>query len=187
MTVGELLLQGYKKRRLPLFEERNKKEVARTQKIISSYAGQKVVFLCEQDQFYRDQYGVMVAIQQKFHSAPLRAQEKLIFNQDHYNVAIHVRRGDIMADPNNPNLQMRYIPNEYFITVLQQVLEKVQSERPKHVYFFSQGKPEDYPEFHGIKNLHWCLDMGAQESFLHMVHADMLITSKSSFSYNRPC
>ena len=27
------------------------------------------------------------------------------------------------------------------------------------------------------------MDMGAQASFLHMVYADVLITSKSSFSY----
>lgn len=183
MKVSDLVGQGYKKRRLPLFDENNPKEVDLVQRIIRSYAGQKVVLVCEQDQFYQDQYGVMDDIQQKFHSAPVRAQEHLRFDNTHYNIAIHVRRGDIMVDPNNPNLRMRYISNEYFIDVLKQVLEKVQTDKPKHVYFFSQGKPEDYPEFQEVDNLHWCLDMGAQESFLHMVYADVLITSKSSFSY----
>ena len=45
------------------------------------------------------------------------------------------------------------------------------------------GIPEGYLEFAKYKNLHWCMDMGAQESFLHMAYADLLITSKSSFSY----
>ena len=48
---------------------------------------------------------------------------------------------------------------------------------------FSQGKKEDFLEFTEFQNIHFCLDMGAQESFLHMVYADVLITSKSSFSY----
>ena len=59
----------------------------------------------------------------------------------------------------------------------------IKNNKEKHIYFFSQGIPEDYPEFKVFENLHWCLDMNAQESFLHMVYADLLITSKSSFSY----
>ena len=48
---------------------------------------------------------------------------------------------------------------------------------------FSQGNEENFFEFNEFPNIHFCLDMGAQESFLHMVYADALITSKSSFSY----
>lgn len=42
-------------------------------------------------------------------------QEKRSFNlfKDNFNVAIHVRRGDIMTDSNNPNLVMRYLSNDY--------------------------------------------------------------------------
>ena len=181
--VNELLKKGYKKRRLPLFKEGNLKEVERIKKIISYYSGCKVVLICEQDQFYRNQYGVMPDIQAKFFKAPARKEDQLIFDKTHTNIAIHVRRGDILEDPNNPNLQMRYIANDYFKKVLDQVLEKLKTNNPIHIYFFSQGKPEDYPEFKEYQNLHWCLDMGAQESFLHMVYADVLITSKSSFSY----
>ena len=88
-----------------------------------------------------------------------------------------------MADPNNPNLVMRFLSNDYFEKVLKQVIENIQTTKPVHIYFFSQGKPEDYPEFAAYPNLHWCLDMNAQDSFLHFVYADLLITSKSSFSY----
>ena len=88
-----------------------------------------------------------------------------------------------MLDPHNPKLAIRYLSNDYFEKVLRQVLENIKTEKPIHVYFFSQGKPEDYPEFANYPNLHWCLDMNAQDSFLHFVYADLLITSKSSFSY----
>lgn len=182
-TVAELKNKGYKTRRLPLFDENNKKEVELNKKIIQSYAGEKVVFIAEQDQFYRNQYGVMDELKKKFYSAPARKNDHLIYSPDNFNIAIHVRRGDIMADPSNPNLAMRYLSNDYFEKVLEQVVTNLHTAKPIHIYFFSQGKPEDYPEFAKYKNLHWCLDMNAQESFLHFVYADLLITSKSSFSY----
>ncbi|WP_195500721.1 O-fucosyltransferase family protein [Bacteroides clarus] len=183
VKVEELKRQGIKIRKLPLFTDGNTIEFALNKAIIQSYANEKVVFIAEQDQFYKAQYGVMEELKQKFHSAPARKNEKLIYNKDHFNIAIHVRRGDIMLDPSNPNLVMRYLSNDYFEKVLKQVTENLQANKPIHIYFFSQGKPEDYPEFAQYPNLHWCLDMNAQESFLHFAYADLLITSKSSFSY----
>ena len=179
----DLKKQGYKIRKLPLFNEKNDKEVRLNKLIIQSYAGEHVVFVAEQDQFYRNQFGVMADIQKKFYNAPARQNDRLIYSPDNFNIAIHVRRGDIMADPTNPNLAMRYLSNDYFEKVLRQVVENIKTEKPLHIYFFSQGKPEDYPEFANYPNLHWCLDMDAQSSFLHFVYADLLITSKSSFSY----
>lgn len=182
-TVRDLKVQGYKTRKLPLFNENNTIERELNRKIIQSYAGKKVVFIAEQDQFYRDQYGVMDELKQKFYQAPARKKDHLIYSSENFNIAIHVRRGDIMADPTNPNLLMRYLSNDYFEKVLCQVLENIHTTKPIHIYFFSQGKPEDYPEFEHFPNLHWCLYMNAQDSFLHFVYADLLIASKSSFSY----
>lgn len=184
-TIPELKHNGWMVRRIPIFRENDPDDFNLMKKIMSSYSGKKVVFHCEQDQFYADQYGVMDEIQEKFLNAPSRANDKIIYDRSNFNIAIHVRRGDIMADPNNPNLVMRYLSNDYFEKVLSQVYQHFSEsqKKPIHIYFFSQGSPEDYPEFTKYSNLHWCLDMGAQDSFLHMVYADVLITSKSSFSY----
>ena len=116
--VSELKRQGYKIRRLPLFSEENADEIQLNRQIIQSYTGKKVVFMAEQDQFYKDQYGIMEDIQRKFYTAPARKDNHLIYSKNHFNIAIHVRRGDIMADPNNPNLTMRYLSNDYFEKVL---------------------------------------------------------------------
>lgn len=182
-TVAELKSKGYKIRRLPLFNENNKKEVELNKNIIQSYAGKKIIFIAEQDQFYKAQYGVMENLKQKFYSAPARQSDHLIYSKNHFNIAIHVRRGDIMVDPSNPNLTMRYLSNDYFEKVLKQVIDNIKNSKPIHIYFFSQGTPADYPEFSTFQNLHWCLDMNVQDSFLHLTYADLLITSKSSFSY----
>ena len=184
-TINQLKNKGYKIVRIQKFDEDNSVECQRIQDIIRSYSGKKVVFLAEQDQFYRDQYGVMEDIKSKFYSAPARKQDKLIYQEDNFNVAIHVRRGDIMEhfEYAGENVTMRFQSNQYFMQALKTALDYLKDKDNIHIYLFSQGKKEDYPEFSTIPNLHFCLDMGAQESFLHMVYADALITSKSSFSY----
>lgn len=182
ISVVKLKQQGWKVRRIPLFMEEQSETIKLVKRIMSSYSGQKVVFIAEQDQFYKDQYGVIEDLREKFYSAPSRKSDHLMYSKDHLNIAIHVRRGDIMT---GLNFQMRILSNDYFEKVLNQVYKfiSVNQSRPIHIYFFSQGKPENYPEFAEYENLHWCLDMNAQASFLHMVYADVLITSKSGFSY----
>lgn len=182
-SVPELKRKGYRLRRLPQFSEDDSASIEMVKSIIASYQGKKIIFWPPQDHFYKEQYGVMKEIQEKFYNAPARKQDKLIYSNAHINIAIHVRRGDIMVDPQNPNLAMRYQNNDYFEKVLKQVVNTIGNVKPIHIYLFSQGKPEDYPEFAAYPHLHWCLDMTARDSFLHMVFADILITSKSSFSY----
>lgn len=183
ITVKELKVNGYKTRRLPLFREDHPREVQLQRDIITSYSGRKVVFVAEQDQSYKNQYGVMDDIQWKFYNASSRKNDNLLYDSNYYNIAVHARRGDIMSNPNNPNFKMRILSNQYFFNALKGALELVKTDKEVHIYFFSQGTSADFPEFDEFKNLHWCFDMIAQQSFLHMVYADLLITSKSSFSY----
>lgn len=177
--------EGYKKRLLPLFDEYNNKEVNLVKAIISSYYGKKIVFVAEQDQFYRDQFGVITEIQDKFYSTKARTDDKLLYSSNYFNIAIHVRRGDIVAGQinRNENLLMRWQTNEYFETVLTNVVQTIKPAKPIAIYLFSQGVKEDFKDFDKFENLNLCLDMGAKDSFLHMVYADLIITSKSSFSY----
>lgn len=184
VLLDNLVKQGYKVRRLPKFEENNIESLALIKQIIASYIGKKVVFVAEQDQSYQAQYGVMNVIKDKFYCSSHRLQERLQYNSNNYNIAIHIRRGDIMSDPNNPNLAMRFLANDYYEKILQQIIKRVTTPKAIHIYLFSQGSPKDYAEFEKFDNLHWCLDMSPQDSFAHMVFADLLITSKSSFSYN---
>jgi len=185
IAVTDLIKNGYKIVRLPLFDEFNENEIALQKKIIASYSKQKVVFIAEQDQGYKDQFGVMQAIKQKFHTAPARKNDQLIYDDTSFNIAIQVRRGDIVMgqENKNPNLQMRWQSNDYFEKVLRTVEDNIKTTQPIAIYLFSQGGISDFPEFQQFENLHFCLDMNVQDSFLNLVKADLLITSKSSFSY----
>ncbi|MBS6921961.1 MAG: hypothetical protein KH186_00235 [Lachnospiraceae bacterium] len=183
--LSELEHNGYKTVRIQKFDENNHREWGRIEHIISSYAGKKIVFLAEQDQFYHDQFGVMEEMKEKFYSASARRKDQLIFDKEAYNIALHVRRGDIMEnfEKADSNVAMRYQGNDYFLQALKTAIECLKDKKNVQIYLFSQGKKTDFSEFNGIDNLHLCLDMSAQDSFLHMVYADALITSKSSFSY----
>lgn len=185
ISVAALVKQGFKKVSIPLFDETNQEEIDLIKKIINSYQDKKVVFVAEQDQFYADQFGVIDDLKRKFYGASDRKNDKLIYSPEHFNIAIHVRRGDISVGQlnKNPNLLLRWQDNDYFKNVLFRVLESINTTKPVSIYLFSQGNKKDFVDFEQFENLHFCLDMDAQESFLHMVYADLLITSKSSFSY----
>jgi len=185
VNVDDLVKNGYKKVLLPLFDEFNLQEIEIQKKIISSYSHTKVVFVAEQDQGYRNQFGVMENLKQKFYNAQSRIEDCFFFDHRFLNVAVHVRRGDIVIGQHNknPNLLLRWQGIDYFINVLRNVLSELKTEKPIAIYLFSQGEIEEFSEFAQFENIHFCLDWNAMDSFLHMVYSDILITSKSSFSY----
>jgi hypothetical protein len=186
IEVGKLIKEeGYRRVLLPLFDETKPEELALIKKIVSSYSDQKVVFVAEQDQPYKEQCGMVDVLKTKFYNAKARQNDRLIFSNEHFNIAIHVRRGDILVGQNNvnANLLMRWQDNDFFEKVLVQVIDNIRPAKPIAIYLFSQGELKDFDSFKKNESIHFCLDMGAKDSFLHMVFADLLITSKSSFSY----
>jgi hypothetical protein len=185
--VNELKKEGYKIRKLPLFNEYSQQEISLIRKIIQSYAGKKTVFLAEQDQFYHDQFGVMEDIKRKFNQAMAREKDKTVYNPAHFNIAVHVRRTVVIdgkITEENAEIQAkRWLSNDYYEKVLRQVVENIHISKSLDIYLFSTGKPDEFAEFSKYGNVHFCSDMNEYESFLHLIRADLLITSKSSFSY----
>lgn len=185
--VTGLKKQGYKIRKLPLFNERKTNEILLNKQIIQSYAGKKVVFVAEQDQSYKDQYGVMEDIQRKFYTAPARKYDHPTYSKSKFNIAIHVRRTVFIEgkkiEESDKIKALRWLSNDYYEKVLRQVLENINVSKPIAIWIFSTGKAEDFKEFSKYGEVHFCSDMDEYQSFAHLVFADLLITSKSSFSY----
>lgn len=184
MAIKDLLKKNrYKKRKLPLFT--NDVEMNVNKKIITSYSGQNVIFIAEQDQPYYDQIGIIENIKSKFNKAKSRKYDKLIYTEENYNIAMHIRRGDIMLDGLDAKsvYKMRFQNNNYYVNILENVISNNQLNKPIYVYIFSQGKEDDFSEFINFDNVKFCLNMDQYSSFIHLVNADLLITSKSGFSY----
>jgi hypothetical protein len=185
--IGELREEGYKVRKLPLFNEYKQQEVSLIKEIIRSYAGKKVVFLAEQDQFYHDQFGVMDDIKRKINRAAAREKDKIVYEPSHFNIAVHVRRTVVIdgriTEENEEVRAKRWLSNDYYEKVLRQALGNIHVSKPLAVYLFSTGKPDEFAEFSKYGNVHFCSEMDEYASFVHLIRADLLITSKSSFSY----
>lgn len=185
-SVTELLNNGYKLLRIPFYDNGDRYPIIKN--IIDSYSGKKVVLQTELDQFYKNQYEIIPYIKNKFENAKesrlTKHQEDLIFDKEETNIAVHIRRGDITAGQSTgeQTLTKRWLDRDYYKKVLDYIVNNIKPEKPLHIYIFSQGN-EDYSDFEKYGKVTSCLDMPAMESFIHMVRADILVTSKSSFSY----
>ncbi len=187
VKVEELAKNGFKIRMLPLFGWNNFDEFELNKLIIRSYTGKKVIFVAEQDQYYMQQYGVAQDIKRKFNQAKSRVNDKIEYNSENFNIAVHVRRtviidGKVILEDEAAQ-SLRWLSNDYYEKVLKQVLDNVNISKPICIYIFSTGKAEEFKEFSKYGDVRFCSDMNEYDSFLHLVKADLLITSKSSFSY----
>lgn len=176
---------SFKKIKLPLFNSEKKEDVSLVEAIIQSYKNERVLFLLAQDQGYMMQCDTYADLSAKFFAATARKEDKFFYNKSNFNIAVHIRRGDVaaMKKSGEANWEERWLNNEYYTTVLSSVLATLGDTKNIQVYLFSQGTKEDFPEFDQFSNINYCLDVNAYDSFLHMVYANVLISSKSSFSY----
>ncbi len=208
ISVQELKKQGYKIKMLPCFNtdvlsdndvltdnndgkkySQSKNETLEIiKKIIKSYAGQKIIFSVYLDQSYRNQYEEIEYIKSRFESAEAREADKLIFDKDQINIAVHIRRGDIVSGQTTgqKTLTKRWLDMDYYENVVSRLTEQIKSKYPEknyRIYLFSEGKADEYRSFEKYGEVTFCFDMSAMDSFLHMTRADYLVLSKSSFSY----
>lgn len=186
-TVCELRKQGYILRQLPFFREDDEKEMNLVHRIMSSYSGKKVIFWPPQNHPYFDQYPVGEELRRRFMSSPSRKSDRIVYDSSMFNIAIHVRRTVIIEGKyikeSDESRKRRWLSNDYYERVLMQVLNHIHPLKPIAIYIFSTGKAEEFEEFKKNGEVHFCTDMDEYQSFAHLVFADLLITSKSSFSY----
>lgn len=179
--------EGYKVVRLPQFDYGDEWQVSKIKQIVNSYSKSKVVFLCEQDQFLKDLYLVSADLQNKFRNASSRKFDRLQYDNQHFNIAVHVRRTVVIdgkkIEEDEEARAMRWLSNDYYERVLKTVLQTINPGKPIAIWLFSTGKAEEFSEFAKYGDVHFCNDMDEYMSFAHLIYSDLLITSKSSFSY----
>jgi hypothetical protein len=100
------------------------------------------------------------------------------------NVAVHLRRGEIarMAAEKAGNWQERYVPEEWFVKIMDSIVDACQSKQLVfHIY--SEGNLSNFPMIAARKDVEFHLDLSEQETILSMARADVLVMSPSGFSY----
>lgn len=178
----------YKKRRLPYFKYGKEEETREICDIIYSYAGKKVVFFLELDQFCDFQHEAGEDFRRLFMNAKARNTDPKIYQDDNLSIALHIRRGDIANEQGCvlEKHRQRWLDNVYYIKVVEQIMEMLPEAEKKRIkiYLFSQGTIKDFQDFEIFENISYCLEYTAQDTFAALTKADILVTGKSSFSYN---
>jgi hypothetical protein len=118
------------------------------------------------------------------------------YDGDHTNVAVHIRRcsthkniditshhggTDIKNTPTDllHTVSQRFLPDSYYLSIINEI-RSIYKNAIFHIY--SEGKEEDFSNFSDRDTvLH--INESVIDSFSALVHADILITSPSSFSY----
>jgi hypothetical protein len=106
------------------------------------------------------------------------------FSKEYLNVSIHIRRPNIVdervlgADISSCN---RYTDDTYYLNIINKLRISI-NDTPIRFHIYSQGNEE---QFHLYKSddtiIH--LNESIQDTFLGFVYADVLVLSRSSFSY----
>lgn len=104
-------------------------------------------------------------------------KNKNVFNNNKINIAVHIRRGDVSDIINKE----RYLPDKYYLNIINIIINKYKDKQLLfHIY--SEGKIEDFEIY---KNADTKLHINEDicKTFIQLVAADILVMSKSSFSY----
>lgn len=96
--------------------------------------------------------------------------------REHPRAVVHIRRGDI----GRPEYAHRYLNNAYFIDLIERVQRAL--PRVEVVIHSERDSPETFDDFIELGCV-LKLDSTLEEAWRDMILADILILSKSSFSY----
>jgi hypothetical protein len=116
----------------------------------------------------------------------LACKSSLVFNTAEYNVAVHIRTGDVKLHVGNV---------DYFINMIQSTVRTHLSHMPVHIYYIGQfgvsdnthamteSPTEDWSFLNTLHVNTSFYNPDEQTALHHFIHADMTIITGSSFPY----
>ncbi len=117
----------------------------------------------------------------------------LVFNPNNLNIAIHIRRGDLLPGRQFSDLSSRMLPDAWYLKILDIIIRH--SNKKIAIHIFSEGKEGKYLSENGTP-FSWKayfqdtpheitehIDTNFIDTFHHLLNADVLIGSKSGMSH----
>jgi hypothetical protein len=100
------------------------------------------------------------------------------FNDENLNIAIHIRR----PNPHDVRIEGTDTPDDIYVKMIETFRSTYRSNAPLfHIY--SQGNLEEFQTKFAGKDIIFHINESIEDTFTSMVLADILMTSRSSFSY----
>ena len=161
---------------------------------IQRHPGENIAFKISNNRFGDYEYG---STRDWFIKAYAQAREHfpipLIFDPKKTNIAVHIRRGDLLPGRQFSDLSLRMLPDAWYLEILNTILNNVSGSVSIHIY--SEGKDGQYHSETGTPfswkehfqdsghEIHEHIDSDFMGTFHHLLHADILIGSKSGMSH----
>ena len=115
--------------------------------------------------------------------------QQQVKREPNLQVAVHIRRGDVKSDNS-----MRFVPQEYYLEKIQKIREM---DPQAEIRVFTEAtysltkdeskivKEKDQEDFSKFRDLgcKMMIDTDIQEAWQYMIHADVFLMAKSSFSW----
>ncbi|QWD64301.1 hypothetical protein [Polynucleobacter sp. MWH-UH2A] len=117
----------------------------------------------------------------------------LTFDPSKLNVAVHIRRGDLLPGRQFSDLSSRMLPDSWYLNIIDVVQRSM--NKPIAIHIFSEGKNGQYYSENGAPfswkehfrnfplEVHENIDSDFKSTFHHLLNADILIGSKSGMSH----
>ena len=100
-------------------------------------------------------------------------------NDSIFEIGVHIRRGDITPCKHKD----RYLPNSHYLALIDKYIARTPPGKEPHVTIYSESRSfERWAEVQA-RNFSFSIDTTLSEVWKGMISSDVLIMSKSSFSY----
>ena len=103
---------------------------------------------------------------------------KSVFNPEHFNIAIHIRVSNA-TDINLPSFRMTDL--SYYVSIMNSI-RVLHKDKLIKFHIYSQGDKSNFSCLDSDETI-FHLDEPLTKTFIDLVFADILVTSKSSLSY----
>ncbi len=186
---------------LPSFEihipsnEQNDDAIYRAiDQFIQSHPEPNIAFKISNNRFGDYEYA---STREWFLKAYSKAREQhpipLSLDPNSFNIAVHIRRGDLLPGRQFSDLSSRMLPDAWYLEILNMILRNTQKKLAIHI--FSEGRDGTYYSESGLPfswkthfentphKVYEHIDSDFMSAFHHLLHADLLIGSKSGMSH----
>jgi hypothetical protein len=161
---------------------------------IQSHPEPNIVFKLSNNRFGDYEYASTRAwFRDAYDSARKSAPIALYYQPQALNIAVHIRRGDLLPGRQFSDLSTRMLPDRWYIEIVKLIM--VQTNKPLAIHIFSEGKNGHYQSELG-EAFSWVdyyahtghrvtehIDTPFLETFHHLLNADLFIGSKSGMTH----
>lgn len=179
---------------IPSNEQNDEAIYLTVDQFIQNHPEPNIAFRIRNNRFGDYEYG---STRQWFLGAYSKARElfpiPLIFDSNKLNIAVHIRRGDLLPGRQFSDLSSRMLPDTWYLKILNVIAQNTNKNLAIHI--FSEGKDGLYYSENGTpfswKNhfeefpfeVYEYIDSDFLETFHHLLNADILLGSKSGMSH----